>query len=305
MKEIVSIVLPIFLIIAAGFLMRRWGIVREDWVHVLNGFVYYVSLPAVVLISFWQIEWKNIIPLLAVNGLGMVAFAGLLIFALFFSKASGKIKVALFMAALVGNTVYMGFPILGGAFGAEASHGVVGAATLQLVLGLVLSVLAVEFWVVKAKRFKIYILDFIKNPLIISLGLGVLFSLIWRTGLVAEMVQKPVSMLGATASPLALFVLGSFMSGKFISRNLGLAFSSSVVKLLFFPLFMMPLAWVFYRPLNDVLITLLVSSMPVAATTFVLAEKYGLDEKLVANSIIISTVLSIFTITAFLALTLV
>lgn len=302
MKEIISIVLPIFLVIGAGFFMRRYRLVKEDWVPILNSFVYYVSLPAVILISFWQISWQRILPLLGINVLGMLAFAAILIFALYFAKISPKTKSALFMAALVGNTIYMGFPIIGNALGRESTDAVVGAATLQLVLGLVLSVMAVEFWVVKARSFRVYALDFLKNPLIISLAAGILLSFVKQTGTAVEIIQKPISMLGATASPLALFALGAFMHGKFIRTHLGLSLMSSTIKLLFFPLFMMPLAWVFYRPVDDVVVTLLVSSMPVAATAFVIAEKYRLDEKLIANAILISTLISIFTISGFLAL---
>ncbi|MGE5392914.1 MAG: AEC family transporter [Candidatus Saccharibacteria bacterium] len=302
MKEIISIVLPIFLVIGAGFLMRRYRLVKEDWVPILNSFVYYVSLPAVILISFWQISWQRILPLLGINVLGMLAFAAILIFALYFAKISPKTKSALFMAALVGNTIYMGFPIIGNALGRESTDAVVGAATLQLVLGLVLSVMAVEFWVVKTRSFRVYALDFLKNPLIISLAAGILLSFVKQTGTAVAIIQKPISMLGATASPLALFALGAFMHGKFIRTHLGLSLMSSTIKLLFFPLFMMPLAWVFYRPVDDVVVTLLVSSMPVAATAFVIAEKYRLDEKLIANAILISTLISIFTISGFLAL---
>lgn len=304
MTQIISIVLPIFLIIGLGFFMRRAGLVKEEWVHILNSFVYYVSLPAVVLISFWQIQWNGILRLLGVNLLGMVAFALLLALVLHLTRISGKIKAALFMVSMVGNTVYMGFPILNSALPRDLAGGAIGAATLQLVLGLVLSVIAVEFWVVKAKDFRSYLTDFVKNPLIISLVGGILLSLIWRDGSLVEMIRKPVNMLGSTASPLALFALGGFMHGKFIRSHLSFSLASSVVKLLFFPLFMMPLAWMLYQPVDEVMVTLLVSSMPVAATAFVIAEKYKLDEKLVANAIVLSTLVSIFTVSGFLALAL-
>jgi predicted permease len=43
-------------------------------------------------------------------------------------------------------------------------------------------------------------------------------------------------------------------------------------------------------------VSLLQAAMPLAATNFVLAQKYKIDEEVIANSIIYSTIISLFTI---------
>ena len=52
MAEVLLITLPVFLIVAAGWLAARIKLAKPEWVHVLNIFVYYIGLPALILHGF-------------------------------------------------------------------------------------------------------------------------------------------------------------------------------------------------------------------------------------------------------------
>jgi predicted permease len=300
--EIFKIVLPIFLIISAGFILRWKGVVKAEWVHVLNRFVYYVALPALVLVSFWEINWldKAMLSLAGWNVLAVLLLAAVLGAVLSLSGLRAKLKAAFFLTVVVGNTVYMGFPLLGAALGRENFGSVVAAATAHLVLGLVLAALAAEFWVVKAKSLRVYVLDFVKNPLVVSLVLGGLLSLTGFRGGPADMIQKPLAMLGATASPVALFALGGFLHGRFYQAHLRLSLLSALLKLAVFPLAMLLLCLWLGLGRQGAAASALIATMPTAVTAFVIAEKYKLDEEFVANSILLSTVLSLLSIVLWL-----
>lgn len=302
MTQILTIVLPIFVMIWLGYILRKHKLVREEWVHVLNSFVYYVSLPALILISFWEINWldRQIYGILKFNFAAMLLFCGLLFAVLSLLKIRAKMKAALFLTAVAGNTVYMGFPLVGAAFGSANFAGVVAAATAHLVLGLVLSVVAVELWVVKSKKVKIYVNDFIKNPLIIALFLGIILSLVGVRGSVVDIIKRPIAMFGATASPVALFALGGFLHGRFMANHTKAALMATALKLLAFPALIIFLARFANLSGNDLGVSVAVSAMPTAVTGFVIAEQYGLDETFVANAILLSTAVSVLTISAFL-----
>jgi predicted permease len=301
--EILNIVLPIFLIIGLGFALRHFKVLQPDWVHVLNGFAYYVSLPAIILVSFWQIDWRSaqVLTLVGTNVLAIVVFSALLLIALSYAKISAKLKAALFMTALTGNTVYMGFPLVGGAFSAQYFSGIVGAATGHLVLGIVFSVLAAEFFVVKSKNISKYFKDFFTNPLMMALILGIILSLLNIKVSDANIIQKTLTMLAVTASPVALFALGAFMHGKFLKHHASLAGIAVILKLIAFPIIIL----VVFKLLNLAVIpnntiSALVASMPTAVTAFVIAEKYKLDESYVTNVILLGTAASLVTISVWL-----
>lgn len=296
------IVLPIFLIIGAGFLFRKNSIANNSWVHILNQFVYYVSLPAIILVSFWEIDWanKDLWQMVGFNSLAIFLFSVILLFVLSLFKISNKAKASIYLVSIVGNTVYMGFPIVGGVVAKENFGTAIGVAATHLVLGLLFGILVSEFLVVKSKKIKVYILDFIKNPLIISLVLGIILSFLKLEGGLADIAEKTMAMLGATASPVALFALGGFLHGKFKKQDIGCAVSATIIKLAIFPLMVLLFAKGLNLSLSGQSVSVLVSTMPAAVTGFVIAEKYNLDKQIVANAIVLSTAVSVVTISLFL-----
>jgi hypothetical protein len=103
-------------------------------------------------------------------------------------------------------------------------------------------------------------------------------------------------MLGLTASPVALFTLGGFLYGRFLKENLNLVILASFLKMIAFPVMIFLGSYYllnFYAlPAADLKVLILLSSMPVAVTTFVIAERFNLNRALVGNSILISTIFS-------------
>src|SRR3989344_1558888 len=302
--QTIQIVAPIFLIIFIGYLGRRFGLVRDDWVHLLNLFIYFISLPALILVSFWNINWhaSGLGGALMWNFILMCGFAIAAIIVLGSFGMSKAMKAYVFMSVIVGNTVYMGFPLVGRAIPAEQYDAVVAVATLQLVLGLLFSIFAIEFWVVRSKKFKIYRDDLVKNPLIISLVAGLIMGLIAWQGKSADILKSSFAMLGSTASPLALFALGAFMHGKFMKEHARASWIVSAVKLTFLPLSIFGILRLLDLPHYIVDVSALLFAMPVAVTTFVLSEKYNLEKHFNASVIVLSTALSVIILPLLLAL---
>jgi malonate transporter and related proteins len=300
--QILNIVLPIFILIFLGYLLRKKDIVKDSWVHALNGYVYFVALPAVVFVSFWEINWQApaMWQKLFLGLILLLVFALALAIILKLFSLSKKTFVAVFMSLLVGNTVYLGFPLANSAFGKENFGLVTVTASVFLVFGIILSILTAELVLIKAKRTEVYLKHFLLNPLMLSLLFGFVFGLINLHHPILEIFKKSISMLGATASPVALFALGCFLSGKFVFSHFKTALFTSLGKILILPLFFFFGLKFFNLSLTEQNIYILLAGMPTAVTTFVIAEEYRLDESLVANVILISTLLSILTLSGFL-----
>ncbi len=288
--------LPIFLIVLSGWLLKKFKIATDDWTRILNIFAYYVSLPALIVASFWDVDFlsKESWNVIFLSLITIILFSLLIFFTLHFIRIGRDLKTAIFLTATVGNTIYMGFPLIELGFGKEFILTGALVGVIYLVVPILISIFIIRYWHNKEHNIAKEIGDFIQNPLMISVFIGIILSFLKIVSIdnfFIFAVKKSVLMLGATASPIALFTLGAFLYGRFLKENLKLAFFVSFLKIICFPLVVLITLSYFLKP-ESFQILILLSSMPVAATTFVIAEKFHLDKELVGNSLFISTILS-------------
>lgn len=289
--------LPIFLIVLSGWFCKKIKLADDRWVYVLNVFAYYISLPALIIVSFWDVNffseesWKIIF--LSFLTLGLFSLAIFIL--LSFIKISKNLKATIFLTATVGNTIYMGFPLIELGFGKENISVGSLVGVIYLIMPILVSIFIIRYWHNNEKyNMKKEILAFMQNPLIISVFVGVIlsfFKIYFADNFFIIAVKKSVSMLGATASPIALFTLGAFLYGRFLRKDLGLVFFVSLLKTICFPAFIFAIFYYFFRFDNFHILALL-AAMPVAVTTFVIAEKFQLNKELVGNSLFVSTIFS-------------
>lgn len=295
---ILSIIGPIVGIVFLGWLAKYFKIARPSWISVLNNFIYYISLPAIITQSFWETNWRSFNNLLTVeiNSVVVIFYALLLALFLFFTHFSNRTKATIILISLTGNTVYMGFPIAQNAFSADYFPTVVASAAPHLVLGLIFGLIAAEY--IKHQSFKLStILDkLLKNPLILSIVVGIFLHFLYPNYSDTFGLKKTINMLSSTASPLALFALGEFMFGKIKAFFSYEALLLSVAKLFLLPLFTGLTLMLFNFNPQTIAVSTLMSAMPTAITAFVISERYQLDNHLVVGSITISTILSFFTL---------
>src|SRR3990167_7843728 len=212
--------LPIFLIIFFGWLFKKFKIINDQWIHILNSFAYYVSLPALIIASFWEISFLD------KNSLNIIFWS-------------------------VFSIVLFSFFVF-------------------LVLSFV-----IRYWHSREHSIFKQLFDFLKNPLVISSIAGIAVSFInfdseWIFG-----IKKSISMLGLTASPISLFALGGFLYKRFLKKDLGKVIFVSSLKMVAFPLIIAIYPLYFFK-INDSNTFILLASMPVAVTTFVIAEKFNM-----------------------------
>ncbi len=285
--------LPIFLIILSGWLLKKFKVVNDDWVHILNNFAYYVSLPALIVGSFWEIDFSShqSLRLILWSLLVVVLFSLVIFILLSFFKISKSLKAAIFLGATVGNTIYMGFPLVELGFGKDYLPSAALIGVIFLIIPLLIVIALIQYWHCRDDCFKKELIGFLKNPLVISALVGVALSFIKIDYSFIGGIKKSVAMLGATASPVALFALGAFMYKGFLGKDLGKVLLVSVLKMIVAPAIVIFGSLYFYNN-GDLKILTFLAAMPVAVSTFVIAERFDMDKDLIGNSIIISTILS-------------
>jgi hypothetical protein len=138
-----------------------------------------------------------------------------------------------------------------------------------------------------------------RNPLPLSIVAGIIWS-----GLALPLptpVEKWLDLLGAAASPCALFAIGLFLSDKSVRHGLAEAGLATLIKLLVQPLLAaVVLPW--FIDLTSVAgqAALVMASLPTAANAFVLAKQFNVQVEQNTASVLLSTAFSVVTVSALL-----
>ncbi len=308
MNAILNVVLPVFGIMLAGYLVGRARILGEDSGRALNGFVYYVALPALFFGSMADVPLARIFnwPLILSFGGGLlVTFLFSIAVALvFFRGRFGEVSMH-GLTAIFSNTGYMGVPLLQIAFGQQ---GVLAAVittviTAVVVIGIGVILLETDRHQGSAPRViaRNVSLGLAKNPLILSALAGILYS--WSGLPLPQPVATFMELTGNAAAPAALFAIGLFMVGKSLTEGMREVVWISSLKLLVAPLVT---AWLAYSVLGmqgvDAKAAIIQAALPTGALMFVLAQQYGVYVQRATSVILVSTVLSVLTLSALFVL---
>lgn len=280
-----------------GIGLKRVAPFSEWGANILNQFVIFVSLPALALYYIPKLElgWKLLLPL----GVAWIGFG--LAFAFFNALAKiyqwpKKLTGCLILLGGLGNTSFVGFPII------EALYGSPGLQTAVIVdqpgTFLVMATLGVATAAAYSRQKTSSVAIFrkvIKFPPFIAFGVALLFLL--ADGDFPIALQYLWKRLADTVTPLALIAVGLRLQFDAKSKHwrfftLGLAFK----------LFLMPMFFaVFYLGvLNQTDLTARVcvveSAMAPMITGAILATNHGLKPRLASMMIGFGIPLSLFTV---------
>jgi predicted permease len=139
----------------------------------------------------------------------------------------------------------------------------------------------------------------VSNPMIVSISLGLAVS---AAGLpIPGPVNAFVTILGAAATPGALFAIGASLAGKTAER-LAVAGWLSFCKLVLHPAAVAFAALVIF-PVDAFAAGVMIAAaaLPVAGNVYILAQHYGVAPARVSASILLSTVVSVLTVSGMIA----
>ncbi len=297
--------LPIFLIIAAGYALTRLRVAQNRWVNPLNNFVYYIALPALTILSLMRLDLTSTPVQTAIAFSALTSIACSIVFAVItrLLPFNQKAQRTIFLTATLGNTIFLGIP-LASALTPSISPAI--TTTLSVVFftsALVSALLILEIWMKKTKSTNHLLRSLRTNPIIISLIFGLIFAIIPVPKAVQDFIETPLQLIAQTASPLALFALGGFLAHHTLQkRDIPAIATASFLKLLLLPILFIAALKIFPIPKDFAQLTILMAATPTAVTAFVLAEKYKLDSRLAAGTMLITTILSILSILLMLRL---
>ncbi len=307
MLSIFNVVLPIFALIAAGYIAVRVKYFPVSGVDALVGFVNNFATPCLLFQSMLESDFRSVFNL----GIIVPFYVGAL-----FSLGAGTLVARKFFrngledaissgfSAMFTNTLLVGFPIIQRAYGEAAMPTIFSIIAFHGSILLTSGMLAMELakhdggsmlrtLMVAARRIG-------SNPLIWGIAGGIAVNL---AGIpLAEPVMAFLTIMGNAVSPAALFGIGGALNEYKLSESWLQAAWMNVLKLIVHPL----IAWTLMVPVFHVdpvfaRYGVLLAAMPSGINAYVFATYYNRGTNVAANTLLIGTIASAVTVSAWLA----
>ncbi|MFB2552678.1 AEC family transporter [Ensifer soli] len=301
-------VLPIFVLILTGWLLVRFRYLKPGVGDALAEFVFRVAVPVTLFRTIAGADMREGSPwTLWVAYFSGVAVAWTLahLAATRLFGRDARIGVLAGVSAGFANTVFIGLPLVTMITGPD---GIV-AISILLSVHLPVMMIAGTLMMEGAERrigerpprpalalMRDVFLNLIRNPLVIGLALGALWRLTGMT--VPGPAMAVIDQLAATAAPAALVSIGMALQKYGISGNLGLAATTSTLKLVVMPAVVYGLCLLL--GLNQTWTTALVltASVPTGVNAWLIANHFNTGQALASSTITLTTAIGVVSVSA-------
>ena len=299
MLQIFFGLIPFIFITVLGFIFGRIKIFDLSHAKILNLFLFYIAVPALIIkfvaqSEIGQIDLKQIISYFLMQGsLGLMTF---LITSNFFKRPVQESIIWSLMVAL-SNHVTLLLPITKIYFGTEVITQVTSIILMDGIILLSVITFFLELTTKKNIQVSVFLRNLFFNPMIMSILIGVvLFS--FNIDIFDTPIDYILSVLAACVSPVGLFAIGitlSFYSSKVLNK---ITATISILKLIISPIILLLIGFVLFDAGIPEKIpgAFFVSVAPCGHTAIVLCSAYNVNPENIVKALFISTLASVVTI---------
>ncbi|MDR3116209.1 MAG: AEC family transporter [Treponema sp.] len=296
---------PLLFAVALGrFIAWRKDITEPD-IGVLNKlcFRYLLSLHifnSTLSINYYE-EFNLKLLIFTILSISLMAFLAWLIFTAGIPEPSRR--CIFIVSAFRSNNVIYALPLAANLFG---ESGIKVAAMLVPVTIILFNLFTVIAMVYHARllhspkeavplegAFKRTLLDIGKNPLIIGSVLGICFSVCHID--LPVFLTNGIRSVALTGTPISLLLLGAQIDLKKLSHNIGPALGACMMRLVIIPGILLPIIIGMGFRGQELGALMVVFGAPCAVANLVMARNYQMDPAFAAQTVYLSTVLSMFT----------
>jgi len=301
--EIAAKIIPFFVVIAIGYMLRLVKIINNENVRVLNKIAYNIVLPAIIFISIIQFNINEIININIIKNIYTI-YIIIIVYILLLNlliKIPDKTRGAFMVASFRANIAFIGFPIVLAVFGSLAMAKASLMNALLMPINTIPTIFILKKYSPDKENVKIYktILKFFIDPLIIATMAGILFS--YFNISVCSPVKSIFEILSGMGIGLSLISIGASFEILNVKKRLGLMGFSVMNKLIIMPLIAFIISVYLFRvdALERDVICLLCAT-PLAVSSYIMGVEYKSDSDFMSSSLIVSTVISVITIPGWL-----
>lgn len=305
---VLSALTPVVLLIALGFVSGRRGWIGGGAVKDLSNLVFLVLTPALLFrtMSKVQVQELDFRPVVAYFIAVIAIFAATLLL-----RGFNRRSAVLALAGTFGNTVMIGVPLVGLAWGQSGLVTLFTLYTVHTVILLTTATLVLELAVMRedaatgdARSVVSTVLMAVRNSLLHPVPLPIIAALLFaQTGwAIPAVVDRPMELLGNAFGPIALILVGATLASTPVGEHWRGALGLSAVKNLVHPLLVVVAGWALGLSGQPLAVMILVASLPIGANVFLFSQRYRVAEDLIAASVGVSTFLALATVSLVLAL---
>ncbi|MDX1757156.1 MAG: AEC family transporter [Marinobacter sp.] len=302
MPVLVQALVPVFALIVMGYLFRRWNFPGDGFWLQAERFTYYVLFPPMLVFKLGQARiepgaYGEIASLVVAM---VVAMSLLLVIIQLIWRWPGDVYSSVFQGALRFNS-YVALAAAGMLLGDDGLSLIAIVVAIKVPLINLLSILMFSLLVGQGPvRFRPVFKAIVTNPLIIGSVVGVFWSY-FQIGF-HPLLAAILAPLSELALPLGLMTVGAGLQLKALRGASTPFLVASTAKLLLFPLMTAGLALALGLDGLLVQVGILLTALPTATSSYILARQLGGDAPLMAGIISGQTLLAMVTMPLMLGL---
>lgn len=311
---VLSALLPVVLLIAAGYIVGKRNWVSAGSVKDLSNLVFLVLIPALLFRTMGAVHLEKLdLKPVGVYFLSVgILFTGLLLW-----QGLSRRSTVVALASIFSNTVMLGIPLVGLAYGEVALAYLLTLISLHALVLLTLATVVLEFAVLREKNTEgdaalalktdrhivTSVLLAVRNAVIHPVPLPIIVGLLFaQTGLtIPAVIDKPLQLLGSAFGPVALILVGVTLAHNKMGAHIKGALAIVVVKNMVHPALMAALGWAFGLSGLPLAVMVVAASLPIGANVFLFSQRYKVAEELITASVAITTLVGLFSVSLVMA----
>lgn len=295
--------IPIFLLMALGYLLRYFHILDEPFIKTLNSFNFKITLPVLLFRDIAESDFSSVwdtkyVVFCFLVTLCCIFFIWLL--SSFFYKGSKQLGEFI-QASFRSSAAVLGIAFIQNIYGSSgmAPLMIIGTVPLYNIAAvLLLSFTKPSQQGLDKAAVKKSIKGIITNPIIIAILLGMVVSFLHIS--FPFIVSKTIQNVSGLATPLALIGLGAGFQGRKAIKHLLPTSIATLLKLVVIPAIFLPLA-VYLGFTGEKLVAILVMlGSPTTVSCYIMAKNMGHEGTLTSSVVVSTTFFSSITLTIFL-----
>lgn len=291
-----GVVIPLFVVMAIGYLARKVKLIDDTGVGVVNRLVFWIFLPAILFVSVYETNLKEVfnVPLILFSVLATTAvfIISFLIVPLIEKKRN---RCGVIVQGLIrGNEVYFGFPIVVALIGSQY----LGLMSIVVAFAVIFyngySIFVLEYFKGDTVDKKKIFISLITNPFILATFLAVIMSL---AGIVIpDIIMTGFRSLADVATPLALFLLGASFNFTSTKGYLKEVVWTTILRLIVIPGIVIALSIVMGFSSSEIVILFVTFGVPTAVASYSMARQLKADYELASQIVVYTSSFAILTV---------